>query len=338
MADTSIHNLTDGSSAAGTDEFPIERSPYGAGNNRKLTTDQVRDYVAANLINTTYVGYHDGVAIANPSAPGADTLRTWVRKISGRILLKGMSSAGMDYPYQPALFGSQIQQASPATGTTAGSFIGGSLTSAGTVSHPTPSNTNRATGMIRIRHANVVTTTNQVLGFHGGSANMAGYARGNGNGPGGFFFFARFSTALWPANTCRIFAGLRSGTTAVVASDTLSGHMCGFWHDTTMNGTTINFVTRDGSTTNSTAITVPTLAADVGFDAYIYCPPQSSTIYYRLDSINDQTTRVDSSTSTNLPGSTTFLAPECAMSNGTANTTVTTVAIATNKIYIESDY
>jgi hypothetical protein len=327
MADTKISALSAVTTAADTDEYATNQ-----GGVSKRTTRAVL------FTNPLLPSYFDGSAIANPAAPGADTLRVWVRKVSGRILLKGMSSAGVDYPYQPALFGSQIQQVSPATGTTAGVFIGGSLTSAGTVSHPTPTSTSRATAMRRIRHANVVTTTNQVLGFHGGAADMAAYWRGNASGLGGFFFFARFSTALWAANTCRIFVGLRSGTTAVVASDTLAGHLCGFWHDTTVGGTTINFVTRDGTTANTTAITVPTLAADVGFDAYIYCPPNGSTIYYRLDSINDQTTRVDSSTSTNLPGSTTFMAPECAMSNGTANTTVTTVAIGTNKVYIESDY
>lgn len=327
MADTKISALTAVTTPAGTDEFPVNQG----GTSKKVTLAQI-------LTNDAHAGYTDHAAIANPSAPGADTLRQWARKIAGRVVPKVMGPSGVDYPLQAALWGNQIQQVTPATGTTAGTFIGGSLTSAGTVSHPTPSNTNRATGMRRIRWANVVTTTNQVLGVHGGAADMAAYCRGNGNGPGGFMLFARWSTALWAANTCRIFVGLRSGTTAVVASDTLAGHLCGFWHATTDNGTTLNFVTRDGTTANSTAITVPTLGADVGFDSYIYCPPQGSTIYYRLDQLSDGSTIVDSSTSTNLPGATTFMAPEFAMSNGTANTTVTTVAFALNKGYIESDY
>lgn len=328
MADTKISALTAVSTPAGTDEFAVNQG----GVSKKMTLAQL-------LTNDAHAGYSDYTAIANPAAPGAGVGRMWARLMAGRTVPKWTGSSGVDYPLQAALWGNQIQQVSPATGTTAGSFIGGSLTSAGTVSHPTPSNTSRAKGMRRIRHANVVTTTNQVLGFHGGSADMACYLRGNGNGPGGFFLFARFSTALWAANTCRIFVGLRSGTTAVVASDTLPAiSLCGFWHDTTVNGTTINFTTKDGTTANSTAITVPTLAADVGFDAYIFCPPQGSTIYYRLDRLDTADTLVDSSTSTNLPAATTFMAPECAMSNGTANTTVTTVAIALNKLYIESDY
>ena len=328
MADTKISALTAVTTAADTDEYATNQG----GVSKKTTR-------AVLFTNPLLPSYADFTAIANPSAPGASTLRMWARTVAGRTVPKVMGPAGVDYPLQSSLWGNQVQQVTPATGTTAGSFIGGSLTSAGTVSHPTPTNTSRATGMRRIRHANVVTTTNQVLGFHGGAADMACYLRGNGNGPGGFMLFARFSTALWAANTVRLFVGLRSGTTAIVASDTLPAvSMCGFWHATTDNGTTINFVTKDGTTSNSTAITVPTLAADVGFDAYIYCPPQGSTIFYRLDRLDTAATIVDTSTATNVPAATTFMAPECAMSNGTANTTVTTVAIALNKLYIESDY
>lgn len=333
MADSTIHALTNGAPALATDEFVVTRTPFGAGDDRRLP-------LSALFTNPNLPGYAEYAAIADPSTPGAGLGRFWARLMAGRVVPKWMGPSGVDYALQSSLWGNQIQQVTPATGTTAGTFIGGNLTSAGTVSHPTPTNTSRATGMRRIRHANVVTTTNQVLGFHGGSADMAAYLRGNGNGPGGFFLFARFSTALWAANTCRLFVGLRSGTTAIVASDTVPGvSLCGFWHDTTVNGTTINFVTKDGTTLNNAgAITVPTLAADVGFDAYIYCPPQGSTIYYRLDRLDTAATIVDSSTATNVPAATTFMAPECCMSNGTANTTVTTVAIALNKLYIESDY
>ena len=331
MADSTIHALTNGAPALPTDEFVVTRSPFGAGDDRRLS-------LATILTNPNFPGYQELTAMAAPSAPGAGLGRWWAELAAGRVVPKFMAPSGVAYALQESLWEQQVQIVTPATGTTAGNFVGGSLTSAGTVSHPTPTNTSRATGMRRIRHANVVTTTNQVLGFHGGSADMAAYLRGNGNGPGGFFLFARFSTALWAANTVRLFVGQRSGTTAVVASDTLAGSLCGFWHDTTTNGTTINFTTRDGTTANSTPITVPTLAADVGFDAYIYCPPQGSTIYYRLDRLDTGATIVDSSTTSNLPAATTFMAPECAMSNGTANTTVTTVAIATNKLYVSADY
>lgn len=335
MADTKISLLTNASALTGTEKVPISD---GTATTKGATASQVRDYVAGNLVNTLHGGYADFTAIANPSAPGASTGRFWARNVSGRVVPKWMGPSGVDYSIQSSLWGNQIQIVTPATGTTAGTFSGGSLTSAGTVSHPTPSNTSRATVMRRIRWANVVTTTNQVLGVHGGAADMACYWRGNSSGLGGFFLFCRFSTALWAANSVRLFVGLRSGTTAKVASDTLSGDHCGFWHDTTMDGVTLYFSTGDNTANNNISITVPTLGADVGFDAYIYSPPNGSTIYYRLDRLDTLATIVDSSTNTNLPRNTIMMAPEAAMSNGTANTTATTVALALNRLYIEADY
>jgi len=69
----------------------------------------------------------------------------------------------------------------------------------------------------------------------------------------------------------------------------------------------------------------------------MYAKPNDSTIYFRLDDINAGTTLIDSSKTTNLPTNTAFLGPQVTMSNGTANTTVTTTAIGIAKIYIESD-
>lgn len=336
MADTKISALTDGATASPTDRIPIARSPFGSSDNRYLT-------VAELLTNDAHSGYSDYSAISNPATPGAGVGRFWARSVAGRVVPKWMGPAGVDYPLQSSLWGNQVQQITPASGTTLASCmgaIGGALTisGGGTVLQVTQTSTSRVTQMRRTRLTNVVTTTNQVLGVHGSTADMASYWRGNAAGLGGFFYFARFCTALWPANTCRLFAGLRSGTTAIVASDTLPAvSMCGFWHDTTVNGTTINFTTKDGTTANSTAITVPTLGNDVGFDAYIYMPPNGSSVFYRLDRLDTGATLVDSSTSTNIPATGTFMAPELAMSNGTANVTATTVAIAINKLYCESD-
>jgi len=45
----------------------------------------------------------------------------------------------------------------------------------------------------------------------------------------------------------------------------------------------------------------------------------------------------EGNTSTTLPANTAFMGPQCAMSNGTANTTVTTVAIGVAGVYTETD-
>jgi hypothetical protein len=146
---------------------------------------------------------------------------------------------------------------------------------------------------------------------------------------------------LWPANTCRIFAGLTaSSSTYVVASDTVLNNTCGLWHDTTDPGSganSMNLVTRNGSTTTKTSIALTNaIAAGNAYDFYMFCAPNGGTIYARLDDIVNAVT-YEVNTSTTLPVNTTFMGPQCAMSNGTANTTVTTVGIGIAGVYTEAD-
>lgn len=346
MADTSIHNLTDGSAAAGTDEFPVERSPFGSGNNRKLTTDQVRDYVAANLVNTAQSGYHDWASISDPAAPSTDTLRTYAKNVAGRMLPKWIGPSGVDTSFQSAFFQNRILMYVPSTGTTgtgSGTGLGPVWTSGGTVSHPTPATTAPAISnqMRRTRYANVVTTTNQTLGIKAAAADTLNYWRGNAAGLGGFFYAARFIVELYPASTVRIFAGLTASSgTYVVASDTVLNNTCGLWHDTTdpsSGANSFNFVTRDTTTTTKQSIALSNaIAAGNAYDFYMFCPPNGSTISWRLDDIVNVVT-YSNSTSTTLPASTAFMGPQCAMSNGTANVTVTTSAIGIAGVYTEAD-
>jgi hypothetical protein len=281
------------------------------------------------------------IVSANPPAAPTDTLYFYARKISGRVMPKWTPPSGLDNPVQAALFGNNIVMYMPNTGTTVGLNLGTPWVAGGTVSHPTPSSTSPAivNQMKRTRLANIVTTTNQVLGISSMASGVQQFWRGNAAGLGGFFFFTRFIVELWPAATVRLFAGLSDQTTAVVASDTLAGNLCGLLHITTDAATVLNFVTRNGSSSTSAAITLTgALAAGQAFDFYMYAKPNDSTIYYRLDDVNAGTTLVDSSATATLPTATAFMGPQVHMSNGTANTTVTTTAIGINRIYVESDH
>jgi len=277
---------------------------------------------------------------SNPSTPATDTLALYARKISGRVLPKWMPPSGVDNPMQPALFGNNVVLYMPNTGTTLGINLGTPWVAGGTVSHPTPATTAPAivNQMKRTRFANVVTTTNQVLGVSSMASGVQQFWRGNAAGLGGWFFFTRFIIELWPAATVRLFAGLSASTTAVVASDTVVNNTIGLWHDTTEAATVLNLVTRNTATTTKTPITLTgALAAGQAFDFYMYAKPNDTDVYYRLDDINAGTTLVDTSIATTLPANTTFLGPQVHMSNGTANITVTTTAIGANRIYIQSD-
>ena len=167
------------------------------------------------------------------------------------MLPKWMGPSGVDTPFQPALFGNNIMLYAPNTGTTAGLNIGAPWAVGTTVAHPQPT-AGAYTQIKRTTSTNVVTTTNQVLGVSSIVSTAAGVWVGNAAGLGGFFFFCRFGietlTAASP-NATRLFVGLQSGTTSILASDTIPAISCiGLWHDTTDGANVINLLTKDGTT------------------------------------------------------------------------------------------
>jgi hypothetical protein len=329
-----ISAYTDGAPAQGTDKIVIARS----GANNSLTLAEV-------LTNDVHAGYQDWAAIANPAAPAASTLRLFARLLSGRMMPKWIGPSGVDTPFQPALFGNNIALFAPSSGSTGtGTGFGTVWVSNGTVTHPTPATTSPAitNQMHRTRYANIITTTNQQLGPRTNVADLPQFWIGNAAGLGGFFFFARFVVELIAASTIRIFAGLTAGTSSSVCiSDTVINNTCGLWHDTTdplSGANSFNLVTRNASTTTKTSIAVTNaIVAGNSYDFYMFCKPNDTTIYARLDDIVNNVT-YEVNTSTTLPVNTAFMQPQVQMSNGTANITATTVAIGVNRIYVESDH
>lgn len=256
------------------------------------------------------------------------------------------------YYMQPGLFQRSVLMYVPSTGSTgtgSGTSLGPVWTSGGTVTHPTPSSTSPSVSsqMRRTRYANVVTTQNQTLGIKAAAADSLFCWMGNADDLGGFFYATRFIVDSWPAGTCRIFAGLTaSSSTYVVASDTVLNNTCGLWHDTTDPGSgagAFNFVTRDGTTTTKQQVTLSNaIAAGNSYDFYMYCPPyfsgETPTIYFELYDLVNSVSYADNYATETLPTATTFMGPQCAMSNGTANTTSDTVAIGISRVYVEAMY
>lgn len=297
------------------------------------------------LLNDVHSGYSDYQSIVEPSVPAGGTMRLYSRQISGRTLPKWMPPSGTDSCVQPQLWSKHIATYYPSSSTNGGTATLGGFgqpwTANGTVSHPTLSSGSLFNSLNRTRYANVITTTNQILGLTSfGAGTGFSWFRGDGGGRGGFFFVCRFAIDLWAAATCRIFVGLQSQATALVATDisAYTGDLCGFAHDIVDAGTQMWFVTRDNTTNNKVTITVPTIAAGNVYDMYMFCKPGDTTIYFRLDDLVNNTTIIDSSTTSNLPRTTVFMGPAATMSNGTANVTATTVAPGVSKIYLEADF
>lgn len=264
--------------------------------------------------------------VDSPAAPDAATLAIYSGTVAQRMVPLWVAPDGQQRRFAERMSSSGFSAYYPNNGTTVGLNIGVGWTTGGTVSHPTP-----ASGIYaqtkRTRWANVVTTQNQVLGLRTATAEKR-YWRGNSAGMGGFQFHARIAVALWAAATVRLFVGLNDSNSGYVISDVLTGNGIGLWHDTTDAAGTLSLVVVNAGTAVKTGITLGSnLAAGAMYDFEMACDPNGSSIGYKLTDSLTGTVLVDSFiTGSTLPLNTAFMGQELAMSNGTANVTVTTVA------------
>jgi len=219
------------------------------------------------------------------------------------------------------------------TTATAGVWLGTVGAGAGTYSTQLPTFTNRYTSAKRGRYANVITTANQVLGQRNTEAM---YFRGSISGAGGFFFFARFGLDAWTTGG-RLFVGMHTATTVVSANPSAALNIAGFGIDA--GDTAITFMHNDaaGAAVKVTITGQPALALNNGYDAYVFCKPNDSAVYYRLVDINTNAEIVNSSVTLDLPVSTTGLTAGALASNA-ALTPATSISLGLNRIYVETDY
>ena len=261
------------------------------------------------------------VALAQVYIASLDTALAAADVVDKRIIVPNLSN----FPVEVGLVDNRLDVL-PTSGSTSPNARGGTITSGGTITHPQLVSTDRRTQAWRSQHANVVTTTNQLLGYHQTSTAIKQFYRGSAVGRGGFYFRGKMWIGLFAAASIRYFMGLSSATVGNVISNTLAGDMCGLWHDDTMAATVLNFITRDNTTTTSVAITLAApMAAGQGYELIMYCKPNDTVLFYKVIDMLTGLTLADNFTSTTLPRNTIFMGPELAMSNA-ANVVVTTTA------------
>ena len=262
------------------------------------------------------------------SAPGTTVM--YGRTVSGRSLPKFMGPTGLNSTLQPAIFQNSLWLVQPNVTTTV-SAIGGSVTSVGTISHPTPTSTTNGY------------CANFVSGAVSGNTAGTGQAVAPLNlssGPasnGGFFFVCR----LWypdadygtGATGSRHFVGVTDQTMATsVGTDNPAGSRLGFALSTNLSETNWMFTSKDGIAETRVSTEMP---FEVGklYDFYIFAPPDATTVYWRIHNLTDNTSFEGSATD-NLPGTGTY------MRAGFQLATLTSVArnVRMKKIYVETDY
>lgn len=270
---------------------------------------------------------------ATPATPAAGEMLLYAKSLGGRILPRILGPSGISTPLQPSFFQNFITLIGTNTTTTV-STLGQAVTSTGTISHPAVT---ESYGYM----ADFQTAATGAATAGTGNAGLV-YLRGSvSNGANGFFYASRLAFPNSSYNESgastgtRFFNGFTAGTlAAMVTTDAPTGNFCGFRRNHVNAGiqdTNWQFITRDNTTT-TVQDTGLAFAAEKVYDGYIFCPPNGSTIYWRIDNITDETTAEGSQTLT-LPGNTTL------MRGGFHLCTVNAVArnIRMQRVYIESD-
>ena len=265
-----------------------------------------------------------------PAAPSAGSLTRYNKSIAGRMFPKVKGPSGLDYPLQASFWQNNITMWNCTTAT-AGVWLGTAGSGAGTYTTALPTTTSIYTSIKRGRWANVVTTTNQVLGQRN-TEQMFG--RGSVASQGGFFFFARCGFDTW-TNGGRFFAGIHASTSVVTTDPSTSTNTCmGFCIDAADNGA-ISFLTCNG-TTATKASTGLTAVSNKGYDLYMFCAPNGSSVGWRIVDINTGTETSGTATLT-LPANT-LLFTAGVLAGNAALTPVTSINLGLNRIYVETDY
>ncbi len=266
-----------------------------------------------------------------PSSPPAGSLALYSKEIAGRLTPKFKGPSGLDTPLQSALWSNNIYLWT-ISGVTAGLWLGTVGAGAGTFKNIFPNHSGSLYNTVkRSGYANVITTANQVLGQRNTEAIF--FVGTSSTAPGGFFFYTRCGFDVW-TNGDRFFAGMATGTTVISADPTSLNNTVGFSINAADNGS-IKFLTRN-ATTFTTASTGITAVSNRGYDIYIFAPPQSTTIHWRIvDFVNN--IDVSGSANTTIPTVNTMLTANVLASNG-ANTAVSASVLGINRIYIDTDY
>lgn len=278
------------------------------------------------------------VSTTDPAAP-AGGIVSYSKLIAGRHLPKIIGPSGIDTVMQVGLHGNSIFMVAPASGTTAPTVFGGTLTTAATMSlQQTIASANPWLATSRKRFQSSTTAGNQT----GMRTAYTQWFRGNAAGFGGFWFRTQFGHQL-NLNGAQLFHGLCASTAVLAATaGAVSAlvNMIGMGYDTTDANSGNWFLYRnDGSgTATKVGLGANAVRSNVshGYDLIIYCPPGAATeIFVRIINIHTGVTVLDTSYTTDIPAVNVGLAYKAETNNG-AVASAQNIEVA--KAYIESDY
>lgn len=269
---------------------------------------------------------------AEPAAPPAGSIRLYGKDIAGHVMPKWIDPDGMDYPIQEHLGFNYVSMIGPSAGSSALTVFGNTITTVGTVSHPTITPTTRLNATRRSRITSA-TTAGSLSSNRVGASEVI---RGNAAGIGGFFFVCRFGLGVLQSGNRAFFGLTDTATTAPTNIDPTTSTTPG------KVGMAINANSGNWKLVNNITGAAPTVL-DLGTDfsvnlsdlleLVLHCKPNDDGIGYRVKNLSTGVT-VAGKLTTNIPSNTTVLGRTHWMTN---NAAAAAVAFDLVKSYISSD-
>ena len=268
-----------------------------------------------------------------PAAP-ASGLSLYAAPYAGRMLPVIMGPSGLDTALQVGLHGNSVVLISPTNTTAAPDIIGGTLSTAATMSRQfTAGSTNRWSATVRKRFQTSTTAGNA----SGMRTAYTQWFRGNAAGFGGFLFRAQLGAQI-NLNGGQKFVGLCASTAALAGEPSALLNMCGMGYDAADSSAgNWQFMRNDGAGV-ATKVDLGANAArgtTQGWDLIMNLRPNGTELLVKITNLNTGVVVLDTSYTTDLPAVNTGMAFKAEVRNGA-------VAAADNleiaKVYIESDY
>ncbi len=276
-------------------------------------------------------------AIATPTAPVADGLKLFGRKVGGRMMPAFMGPSGLDSSLQPTFARNKMGLFMPAGNGGADSQIGLVVTAAGTATAENVATTNLHNYMRRRSWLVTTAATTAVAGLRGGALQWT--LGGTAAGLGGFHMVWRWGPATGVAtSTHRAFVGMRNTTAAPTdVNPSTQTNICGMGYDAA--DANIQFMYNDGSGTATkvdlgASFARPNADRTSVYEVALFSPPGTTqSLSYEVTNLVSGAVATGTVT-TDLPTTSTLLNPFGYISVGG---TSSVIGFATMGLYIESD-
>jgi len=275
------------------------------------------------------------ISTNDPSAPATASIVLYSKQIAGRNLPKFIGPSGVDTVIQVGLHGNAVFMVAPASGTSAPTAWGGTLTTAATMSvQQTIASSSPWLATWRKRFQTSTTAGNAT----GMRTAYTQWFRGSATGFGGFFFRAQLGANI-NLNGGQKFVGLCASTGALAGEPSALINMCGMGYDAADSSAGSWFFMRNDGTGTATKVDLGAnaLRSNIthGYDLIMYMAPGGSVLFVRIVNIHSGVTVLDTNYTTDLPAANTGMAFKAEVRNG-AVAAADNVEVA--KVYIETDY